>query len=281
MKLLAFDYGAVMPITKFHKWLLPCGILLLLVLTAPAHAAGAQQPTTVPVAKCAPLAVAEVVQNVVQMNLRRAHALHSYQGTRIYRVEYHGFPGPRSAEMVVNVRYSPPGTKAFVIQSTTGSTLLIDRVLKKLLDAEMEADVEIQRRSSLTDDNYRFMLTGCEAIPSGVAYVLDVQPRRDDKFLYRGRVWVDADDFALVRVEAAPAKNPSFWTKKAEIVQAYMKVSDFWLPEYNHSSSAIRLGGHAELTIDYMDYVITGASQVSALSISQSAPPGDNIRAQE
>jgi hypothetical protein len=111
--------------------------------------------------------------------------------------------------------------------------------------------------------------------------VLIVEPKTKDKFLYRGRIWVDADDFAVVRMEAETAKNPSFWTKKAEIVQVYSNIRDFWLPEYNHSVTAIRLGGHAELTIDYKDYKITGASRGSSLSMLESTPHIETDHLQE
>jgi hypothetical protein len=213
-----------------------------------------------------PLTAEEVVHNLVQMNLRRMQALHAYQGTRTYRAEYHGLGGARSAEMVVKVKYLSPETKEFVVQSATGSKLIIDRVFNKLLEAEKEAlDTGTQKRSALTDENYRFILKGYETGPTGARYVLAVEPRKNDRFLYRGRIWVDATDFAVVRLEAEPAKNPSFWTKKAEVVQEYKKVNDFWLPAINRSVSAIRLGGRAELTIEYEAYEITGASQVSNL----------------
>ena len=39
-------------------------------------------------------------------------------------------------------------------------------------------------------------------------YVLNVIPRTDEKFLYRGKIWVDAKDFAVTRIEAEPAKEP-------------------------------------------------------------------------
>lgn len=137
--------------------------------------------------------------------------------------------------MVVNVNYLSPRKKEFVIQSETGSKLIIDKVLKKLLDAEKEeSSPEIEQRSALTD-----------------AYVLKVEPRRKDKFLSHGRIWVDAGDFAVVQLKAEPTTNPSFWTRKADIDQVYTKVSDFWLPAHNHSVTAIRLGGHADLTIEY------------------------------
>lgn len=214
-----------------------------------------------------PLTSEQVVNKLVQRNLERAHALAAYQGTRIYRLEYHGFPGSRNAEMIVDVKYRAPGTKEFNIRSEKGSHLVIDRVFQKLLQSEKEAlTEENQARVALNNDNYRFALTGYESMPTGPCYVLDVEPLTKNKLLYRGRIWVDAEDFAVVRIEAAPAKNPSFWTKETKIVQVYGKVGEFWLPLSNRSSSTIRLGGHAYLTIDYQNYEIMSATAPSKLT---------------
>lgn len=205
----------------------------------------------------------EIVTNLIQRNLERARALGAYQGTRIYRLEYHGFPGSRAAEMTVDVKYSTPGTKEFSIRSEKGSRLIIDRVFKRMLQSEKEAAAEEnQSHVALNRDNYKFTLDGYESTPSGLTYILSVEPRTDDKLLYRGRIWVDAEDFAVVRIDAVPAKNPSFWTKETKIEQVYAKVGDFWLPLSNRSSSTIRLGGHASFTIDYQDYQITSATSV-------------------
>jgi hypothetical protein len=209
----------------------------------------------------------QVVNKLVQRNLERAQALAAYQGTRIYRLEYRGFPSSRSAEMTVAVTYRSPGTKEFSIRSETGSRLLIEKVFHKLLQSEQEALTEgNQARVALNNDNYRFALTGYESAPTGPCYILSVEPLTKDKLLYRGRIWVDAEDFAVVRIEAAPAKNPSFWTKETRIEQAYAKVGDFWLPISNRSSSTIRLGGHADFTIDYRDYQVTAASPLGVSS---------------
>jgi len=59
--------------------------------------ASAQQPGASTPLVNAPLSGEQVVENLVAMNLKRALALHSYQGTRLYQIEYHGFPGTRSA----------------------------------------------------------------------------------------------------------------------------------------------------------------------------------------
>ena len=256
-----------MNVVPFRRdFIISCFLILMF-----AHPSTAQQPDRSTVTNHAHYDTEQVVDNLIQMNLRRLQALRAYESTRTYRVEYHGFGGARSAEMAVKLKYSAPRSKEFTIESTSGSKLLIDRVLKKLLEAEMEAsDEEAQRRSALNRDNYDFKLAGFEDTPSGAMYVLTVEPKTKEKFLYRGRIWVDAKDFAVTRLEAEPAKNPSFWTKKSEIEQRYSKVNDFWLPERNHSLSSIRFGGRADLTIEYNDYQITSAAEVEQLSQKQS-----------
>lgn len=253
-------------------------LILLLLAAIGLQLPATAQSETIP----SPLSADQVVHNLVSRNAERAQELRSYQGRRIYRLDYRGFPGAREAEMVVDVKYQAPGTKEFVIQSETGSRLIIDRVFKKLLQSEKEAlEAGNLRRTALSEENYTFKLLGYEVASGNPMYVLAVEPKRKDKFLYSGRIWVDAEDFAAVRIEAVPAKNPSFWTKKAEIVQVYTKVNDFWLPAHNHSATAIRLGGHAELTIEYKDYEITGASRVSSPSMLRLPPHIETARAQQ
>jgi hypothetical protein len=237
--------------------------VLLLSCLYPWHSATAQSPSGPAVAPHTALSVEEVVNQLVQRNRERAQALSAYHGTRVYRLEYHGFGGSRIAEMVVHVSYRSPRTKEFSIQSETGSRLVIEKVFNKLLQTEKEAlNEDSQASIALNRDNYRFALMGYTSTPTGPCYILSVEPLTKNKLLYRGRIWVDAKDFAVVRIEAAPANNPSFWTKESRIEQAFAKVGDFWLPVSNRSSSTIRLGGHAELTINYQDYQIKTASSL-------------------
>ena len=232
----------------------------LLMQIGACQRATAQSSIVPAIAPRSALAPEQVVNNLIQRNLARTKGLAAYQGTRTYRLEYQGFPGSRSAEMVVDVRYKSPGTKEFAIRSETGSKLLIDRVLKKLLQSEKEALTdENVSRAALNRDNYKFAQVGYETAPTGALYVLSVEPRTKNKFLYRGRIWVDAQDFAVVRLQGEPVKNPSFWTKDTKIEATYVKVSDFWFPASNRSTSSIRLGGRAYLTIDYKDYRTTAA----------------------
>lgn len=200
----------------------------------------------------------EIVGTMVRRNLERAAALGAFQGTRVYRLEYRGFPSSRHAEMVVDVKYQSPATKEFTIRSSTGSKLIIEKVFNKLLQSETDAlTQENQSHVALNNENYRFSLAGFEQTAAGSYYILSVEPRTQNKLLYRGRIWVDSTDFAVARIEAAPAKNPSFWIKDTKIEHVYVKVGDFWLPSSNRSTSTTRIGGHALLTIDYSDYRVT------------------------
>jgi hypothetical protein len=246
-------------------------------LTAIALLFGLQAPTQTQNNKAAApgsaLTLEQVVSRLEERNQLRAQALKEFEGSRTYRLQYRGFPGSRDAEMQVEMRFQAPASKRFKVLSQTGSKLVIDRVLMKLLQSEQEAlDEDNGRRSALNRENYEFTSLGFEHHPDGDCYVLGVTPRTKSKFLYRGRIWVDAADFAVTHIEAEPAKNPSFWIKKTSIEHQYTKIGDFWLPAQNRTESLTRLGGKALLTIDYTNYKIISV----APSVAHSDAAGDD-----
>jgi hypothetical protein len=210
----------------------------------------------------APLSADQVIDNLVRMNQERGQALLHSEATRLYRLVYRGFPGDREAEMTVEATYDSPATKDFKVVSQSGSKLILDRVFKKLLDSEKEAmQPAVSMRTQINRDNYDFELVAYEPSNTGGQYVLRVTPKSKSKYVYRGKVWVDGTDFAVTRIEAEPAQNPSFWTKKSEIHHEYTKVQGFWLPVRNESVSYIRLGGRATLTIEYRNYRVSDSRQ--------------------
>jgi hypothetical protein len=206
----------------------------------------------------------QVVGNMLARNAEREKSLQSYEGFRHYRLEYKGFPSSRSAEIEVAVKFTAPDKKEFQIVSERGSSILINKVLKKLLEAEQEAAEQSARlQSTLSPANYSFELVGKDSLDGRTQYVLLVEPRRKDKLLYQGKIWVDTEDFAVSRIEAEPARNPSFWIKKTQIVHHYVKVGPFWLPGGNQSESSTRFGGHALLNIEYGGYVLRPSAQLA------------------
>jgi hypothetical protein len=203
----------------------------------------------------AALTSAQVVQEMQEHNLVRTDGLRHYKATRHYQVDYKGFGTGFGAKMEVEVSYDAPSAKTFRIVSQSGSGLLIDKVLKRLLETEKEA-AQHQGATALTPANYTFKLDGLESVAGRPAYMLTVEPVVENKLLYRGRIWVDAADFAVVKIDAQPAKNPSFWITRTDVRHTYSKTGEFWLPQQNRSESKVRVGGTAVLTIDYGTYAI-------------------------
>jgi len=194
---------------------------------------------------------------MVAMSERRAEALRGYTATRVYHLEYHGLKHMQAA-VVAKMTYQWPDRKEFTILSESGSKTLRNRVLKRLLESEVEAmQGENRKRTAIHPDNYEFRLVGYERTPRRDFYVLEATPRVKSKFLFRGRIWVDGQDFAIVRIEGEPAKNPSWWTKRNDIQHSYQKVGDFWLPTRNETVTHVRISGRALLTIEYKDYELT------------------------
>jgi hypothetical protein len=238
---------------------------------------GADSGVSSPGKSGAPLSSDQVVDNLVRRNQERAQALLHLEAMRVYHLVYHGLPSDREAEMTVLATYDRPSSKDFKIISQSGSKLIVNRVFKKLLESEKEAaQPEMSAKTQLNRDNYNFALVGYEPARTGQAggqYVLRVEPKSRSKYVYRGQVWVDGTDFAVTRIEAEPAENPSFWTKKSEIHHEYEKVQDFWLPAKNESVSYIRLGGRATLTIEYKDYRVIDARHPGAAAAQKSQAP--------
>jgi hypothetical protein len=247
-------------------------LALFAAVLAPLSPAAGCADAPAPIAG-AVLSADEVVDNLVRKNEERAQALAHSEAIRVYHLVYHGFPGDREAEMTVQATYDKPAAKQFKVISQSGSKLLQDRVFKKLLEGEKEASQPaISARSQLNRDNYEFELVGYEPSENSGLYVLRVTPKSKTKYVYAGKVWIDGTDFAVIRIEAEPAQNPSFWTKKSEIHHEYRKIDGFWLPVRNESISYVRLGGRATLTIEYKDYRVNDAR---APAKSQAVPPAE------
>jgi len=221
-----------------------------------------------------------IVAKLVATSAHRSSQLRGYRATRDYNLQYRGLLGTREASMQVLATYTAPDKHDYSIISQSGSKLLINRVLLKLLESEREA-LKNRSQVDLSPANYNLDALGIETLDGvGPSYVLGVRPRKDNKFLYRGKIWVEADEFAVVRMEGQPAKSPSFWIKQTDIDSNWQKVAGFWLIQHTRSVSHIRLGGTATLTIDYRDYKITDVGSTKGHGQSAQLPDPGSVTPQ-
>jgi hypothetical protein len=206
---------------------------------------------------------------MLEMNKARLAALEHYESERRYRVEYHGTGGKHEAEIRVHAEYTGPNQKKLTVVEESGSKFICEKVLHKLVEGEQEATDKTNRtQTTLNPENYDAELVGEDVVGGPVAgsagvraWVLKVTPKIDNKFTYKGKVWVSEDDYAIIRIVGEPAKSPSWWINRASIDSEYVRRGDIWLPAKNVSTSHVRIGGEATLTIDYGTYpVVTAAA---------------------
>jgi hypothetical protein len=246
-------------------------------LTASGNATSIGSSSVAAPADGARLRAAEIVTRLLEKNKERSAALERYESERTYRVEYTGTGGAHRAELEVRVEYSRPDQKRFTVIAESGPKFLCDKVLRKLVESEQEATAQSNRmQTTLGPENYDAELVGEETVATAGGpvrtWVLRVTPKVDNKFTYRGKVWVSEDDDAVVRIQGEPAKSPSWWINRTSFDSTYLRRGDVWLPAKNVSSSHVRIGGEATLTIEYGTYPV-----VTALTLK----PADEVAARQ
>jgi len=201
----------------------------------------------------ASLTADEIITRMFARDTIRESLAGGYIGSREYVLENKKLN--KRAVMTVAVFGDADGTKHFQVVSEDGWKGANKHVLRKMLESESESSRPSARpKTRIVPDNYQFQVIGSDSVAGRPVYVLDVVPQRSDKYLFRGRIWVDAEDYAVARVEGQPAKNPSFWTRSVHFVQQYQKTGPFWYPTSTTSVTEARIFGTTDVTIRYYDY---------------------------
>jgi len=221
-------------------------LLLATLFLLPASAAAADESPSLPTAE-------EIVTRMGSRDLQRQISIEGYAGMRRYVLDNQHLH--KRAEMLVQVQGDPDGTKHFEVVSEEGWKAAHKHVLRKMLESESETSLpEARAKSRINPENYDLKIAGTEVIDGRTAYVLEVSPKRKEKYLFRGRIWVDSEDYALARAEGQPAKNPSFWTKSTHFVQIYQKSGLLWFPRSTQSVTEAHIFGTTDVNIEYFDY---------------------------
>jgi outer membrane lipoprotein-sorting protein len=195
--------------------------------------------------------VEDIVKRMAERDAERRASFSGYTGSRRYEV----VNKDRHAEMLVQVVCTGDGGKQFSILHEEGSGAIRNHVLRKMLEEETNASHRETRQSTrIVPGNYSFEMVGTDVVDGRPAYVLEIDPKAKSKYLIRGRIWVDAMDYAIARIEGSPAQNPSFWTKRVHFVHTYQKVGDLWLAASTKSVTDVRVFGTAELSITDFNY---------------------------
>ena len=235
---------------------------LIMMLTAGVVMAADEPAARGTLAPLAPLSPAyghmtgdDLFAKLLEHNRTRDSQLRQYSAVRTYRVS--NDKGKLYAQEVVEVDYQAPDHKGFRTVSEKGSGLVRDMVLKRLIESESETSSgRAHHDSAIRPANYEFNLLGEQNVGPYHCLVVEAVPKRKDKYLFEGKVWIDARDYAIVRIEGQPAKSLSFWITRADFVRQYQRIGEFWLPAEDNTEVHVRLYGTKILTIDHRDYAI-------------------------
>ena len=197
----------------------------------------------------------ELFRKLLEHNRIREARLRQYTTVRTYEVT--NDRGKRYARQVVRVAYQTPDHKSFQTESEEGSAMVRNMVLKRLIESESEAaSGRAHHDSAIKPANYEFTLLGEQDIGPYHCLLVEATPKRKDKYLFEGKIWIDAQDYAIVRIAGEPAKSLSFWITRADFVRQYQKIGEFWLPAQDETWVRMRLSGKKILTIQHRDYAV-------------------------
>ncbi len=115
-------------------------------------------------------------------------------------------------------------------------------MVREILDQETEMAAKT-KESEISRTNYDFVFLRQENLGAGDEYVLGLLPKRREKYLFRGQIWVDASTFRIRRLEGIPAKSPSFWIKSIHITLQFADLSGMWVPISFDAIASVRFSG--------------------------------------
>ena len=208
----------------------------------------------------------QVLTELAAHNEERRAALHDYTVSRTYQVV--DLNGKVHAEEIGRMEFFSPDKKAFTVASESGSGVVRHMALNPLINSEIEAAAGKEHHdSAISTDNYFLSLLGEQQLGPYRCFVAEAVPKRRDKYLFEGRVWIDVNDYSVVRIEGHPAKKLSFWIQRADFVRQYQKIDGFWLPEKDQTLVQVRLYGKKILKIEHRNYVVNAGQSTNARTV--------------
>ena len=240
--------------------LFPC-----LVVTA--ATASAQSGSALPT-------VEAIVERMGQARVENRARFRPYVVTRSYKL-FGKEENKIKSLVVADIAFVPPNLKNYVIEESSGAGLG-ERAVRRILQSEAEAAKDYDA-TDYSPANYKFRYLRDEQNVSGQrSHVLEMLPKREEKNLLRGKIWVDSNTYRIQRFEGEPAKSSSWWVRDVRMVLLYSDVDGMWLQTGTEATARVRvLGPHrlisSDVKYDISPLVATGSSTPTSRSHSSVA----------
>lgn len=224
-------------------------------------------PTLGPTAEL-PLMSPELALNTYQRRVaQQANALASYSAVTVVRAELPDTS--QQGEFELQRKFEAPHTLQFTPVHYSGDGFVKNNVITRLLQTEVDhVQKDDPSLTAISLANYKFNYRGLNRVNERIVHVYQVKPHKKRPGLFKGRVYLDAHNGSLVRVEGSVVKSPSFFVKHIDFWQDYTDVQSFTLPTHMHSEAKARIVGRTIVDIVHRDY-----QAVPAIAAGLRVPP--------
>jgi hypothetical protein len=168
-----------------------------------------------------------------------------YQVTRQYKV-FRGDDSKPSSEVTAQIHFTPPDIKTFEITEAKGKSIG-KKIVSGILEQEI-ASAKTGRKGAISRSNYDFVFLREQNFGAVPEYVLHIIPRRKEKGLLLGHIWVDAKTYHIRQIIGVPIKSPSLWIKDLNITIQFAAVNGMWIPVAVDAIAIVRFLGICTLT---------------------------------
>jgi hypothetical protein len=189
-------------------------------------------------------------------------ALREYQAHRRFYAANPRFNKDSTLEVQTIFRW-PYSLQSTVLRQD-GSDFIREHVFEKIIEAE--SNMLNSDQADIVPKNYDFSFVGKEDCEGRPCWRLAIKPKRKDKFLIDGNIWIDSADYAITRVHGIPSKHVSIWISRVEIDRQLSRFEGVWLPVRIESSSSIHLFGDVLLRIEYAYDSVTVVAPSASLT---------------
>jgi hypothetical protein len=230
------------------------GIVAAASIAIPGSVTLAQQPDAASIIRKVDEAVKARIDNLAGYTVIEHYA--------VYRSNDEVHP---AAEMTVKTTYDRESGKSFTIISQSGSPIIRDVVLSKILDNEKRLNQPgIREGAWITSLNYQMNLKsgGPQRLDGRDCTVLSIIPKRKTSYLFAGTLWVDSKDGSIVQLQGTATSGSSMLTGPAQVIRQYANIGGYSEATHARAVSSSSLFGETIVKIDYQDYHIQLRSHI-------------------
>jgi hypothetical protein len=146
-----------------------------------------------------------------------------------------------SSEVTAQISFTPPNIKTFNITEERGNPRG-RKIVREVLEQEI-ASTKAGHKSDVCRSNYDFVFLREENFGAVPEYVLHIIPKRQEKGLLLGDIWVEAKTYRIRQIIGIPLKSPSFWIKDLHITLRFAAENGMWMSVSMDAIATVRFLG--------------------------------------